>query len=73
MDVLAGDADKVAGGAAGIRVELGDDGEGLGGINSQSGAVVAIRSIRRQYISSQSSQQHCYGVSLTYGIRWHMG
>lgn len=58
MDVLAGDADKVAGRAAGVRVKLGGDGEGLGGINGQSGAVVAVRSVKRQFTNTQASQQH---------------
>lgn len=74
LDVLAGDADKVAGRAAGIRVKLGSDGEGLGGINSQSGAVVAIRSVRRQFINYQSYQHHRHGVTLlTCGILRHRG
>lgn len=54
LDVLAGDADKVAGRAAGIRVKLSNDGEGLGSVNGQPGAVVAIRSTRGQFINHQS-------------------
>lgn len=41
LPVLAGDADEVARGRAVVRVELGDDGEGLGGVDGVSGAEVA--------------------------------
>lgn len=54
LDVLAGNADKVTGRTAGIRVELSNDGEDLGGINGQPGAVVAIRSGGRQFINKQA-------------------
>lgn len=67
LNVLASNADKVTRRTAVIRVELGGDGEDLGGINGQSGAVVTIGSVRRQYIQIQSSQQYYHhGCNFTH-------
>lgn len=55
LNVFAGDAYKVTRRAAGIRVELSGDGEDLGCVNGQSGAVVAMEV---QDVSLSTSYHH---------------